>query len=366
MGKYVIDGFRDVGREDTFFFTLDSGGRLIKGGYNNPKLASELGILPLESDAGTHIYDYINHWSMPEESRLYVREGYEKILSGYKDSFQTHSDTTIANQKGHPIHIHLSAGRSPMGIINEMHEESAVTAGKREGERLIEGFGGAAHELKSPLNIIGGLMAQTSKEIERLEIEKIGEVEIPEHLRYLEYMERHYQRLNKTVWNMLKLAEKRLDINKREAKLWDDILFPALNHTSHVINYGGIRIDRDDGIEEASLFTDPDLMQIVYVNLISNAAKHTPDYGRIGCGIKEMPGEYWLNVENEGSVIPDEYKHAIFDAGFKIPGTEKNGSNGTGIGLATCRRIAGALDERIFIEEGRKEGANFIITCKRE
>ena len=86
MGEYIFDGFRDVDREDTFFFTLDTGGRLIKGGYNNPKLARELGILPLESEAGTHIYDYINRWSMSEENRLYVKEGYEKILSGYKTS----------------------------------------------------------------------------------------------------------------------------------------------------------------------------------------------------------------------------------------------------------------------------------------
>lgn len=174
MGEYIIDGFRGVDREDTFFFTLDTRGRLIKGGYNKPNLARELGILPLESDMGTHIHDYVNRWSMPEESRLYVRGGYEKILSGYPGVFQTDSNTTITSQKGHPIHIHLSAARIPRAIVNEMHEESAVTAGKREGERLIEGFGGAAHGLKSPLNIIGGLLAQTSKEIERLGIEEIG------------------------------------------------------------------------------------------------------------------------------------------------------------------------------------------------
>lgn len=189
-------------------------------------------------------------------------------------------------------------------------------------------------------------------------------MEVPEHLRYLDYMRRHYQRLNKTVWNMLKLAEGKLEVNKREAKLWDEILFPSLNHTSHAINYRGIRIDPDEGIEKASLFTDPDLMQIVYVNLLSNAASHTPRHGRVGCGIKEMPGEYWLNVENEGPVIPDEYEHTLFDAGLRIPDNEKGDSKGTGIGLATCKRIAGTLGERIFYEKGREKGVNFIITCK--
>ncbi len=367
MGEYIIDGFRDdVDREETFFFTLDTEGRLIKEGYNNSNLARGLGILPLESDIGTHIHDYVDRWNMPEESKLYVREGYKQILSGYPDFFQTHSNTTITNQKGYTVHIHLSAARIPVGIINEMHEESAVTAGKREGERLIEGFGGVAHELKSPLAQWEGLLLRAAKEIEKLGIKELGGVEIPEYLRYIDAGKRHYQRLDKTVWNMLKLAEGKLEVNKREAKLWDEILFPSLNQTSHVINYKRIRVDYDEGIEEASLVTDPDLMQIVYVNLLSNAANYTPRYGRMRCGIKEMPGEYWLNAENEGPVIPDEYEHTLFEAGFRVTDTEESNSKGTGIGLATCKRIVEALEERIFYEKGREGGANFIITCKRE
>ena len=95
-------------------------------------------------------------------------------------------------------------------------------------------------------------------------------------------------------------------------------------------------------------------------NLLSNAARHSPDSSAISVGAVRDGAYVAISVADEGRGIPSEQLPRLFR---KFSGNEMSGQGDTGLGLTICRGIVEAHGGRIWAEsEGPSLGARFTFT----
>jgi signal transduction histidine kinase len=131
----------------------------------------------------------------------------------------------------------------------------------------------------------------------------------------------------------------------------------ALNHLEPWIRESGVKIETGPLPEVAG-----DRVQFVRVfqNLVSNALKY-----RAGAPLQiridaQRDGDAWIfSVQDNGMGIPAEYHEAIFSPFKRLHGGEYQGS---GVGLAICRRVVERHGGRIWVESSVGKGATFRFT----
>jgi PAS domain S-box-containing protein len=101
----------------------------------------------------------------------------------------------------------------------------------------------------------------------------------------------------------------------------------------------------------------------VFENLIGNALKYrSPETPRISIAALEGPHEWTFSVEDNGIGIPPEYRAQIFGIFKRLHGDEYPG---TGIGLATCKKIVDRHGGTIWVESEPGHGSRFLFTLPK-
>jgi light-regulated signal transduction histidine kinase (bacteriophytochrome) len=110
----------------------------------------------------------------------------------------------------------------------------------------------------------------------------------------------------------------------------------------------------------------PDLLQQVFQNLIANALKFSRNRAPAVIEIGEIPqeGPHLLFVRDNGAGFDMKYADKLFGAFQRLHRAEE--FEGTGIGLATVRRIVQRHGGRVWAEAKVDEGATFYFTLARE
>jgi len=108
---------------------------------------------------------------------------------------------------------------------------------------------------------------------------------------------------------------------------------------------------------------EPDRIQQVLANLVSNARKYSPKGGQIRLSSRAAGGFLVVSVEDSGLGIPQDALDQVFEKFFRLQGLSHRSIRGTGLGLAICRQIIEAHGGRIWAESaGLGHGARFSFT----
>jgi signal transduction histidine kinase len=218
--------------------------------------------------------------------------------------------------------------------------------------RELEAFGyTVAHDLRSPLTTIGGFCNL----IQGLPAEK-----------HLEKCPRYTARISRQILHMDKLIRTLLDFSRLtgiEPKRQTVDLSALAREISEELR----RTDRERSVtfqigEHITVPGDPALLRIVMQNLLANAWKFTvaQKESRIVVGAMQQDQEQVIFVKDNGAGFPREKAGRIFEA-FQRLHSEKEFS-GTGIGLATVKRIIIRHNGRVWAEGDTGRGATIYFT----
>ena len=112
---------------------------------------------------------------------------------------------------------------------------------------------------------------------------------------------------------------------------------------------------------EIEIAGDPLLLQLMISNVIENAIKYSPKEKPITCRLKKVNGKVVLNVIDEGTGISDEEKPKIFEKFYRTGDESTRKTQGTGLGLYLCRKIAADHNADISVTNNVPAGSNFAI-----
>lgn len=112
-------------------------------------------------------------------------------------------------------------------------------------------------------------------------------------------------------------------------------------------------------IEEIDYYGNEDLMQHLWLNLLNNAIKFTPENGTISISAKKANGKIVVSVSDTGIGMSPESTRHVFDKYFR----EKNCHNvqGLGLGLSIAEKIINLSGGRISVESQLGKGSTFIV-----
>jgi signal transduction histidine kinase len=104
------------------------------------------------------------------------------------------------------------------------------------------------------------------------------------------------------------------------------------------------------------------LLQLLVSNLIENANKYAPKGKNIHCYLEATHKKIILQVIDEGCGIPEEEKKNIFEKFYRIGNEQTRKSQGTGLGLYLCKKIAAYHDADICVTDNVPHGSNFTVS----
>lgn len=113
--------------------------------------------------------------------------------------------------------------------------------------------------------------------------------------------------------------------------------------------------------QDISVTADPDMINTVFRNIISNAVKFTKRGGKIYITAKEVEGEVHTSVKDTGIGIKPEYFDDLFTINKSTYRTGTEGEKSTGLGLVLCKEIMDKSGGRISVDSEIGKGSVFNI-----
>jgi two-component system sensor histidine kinase BaeS len=211
-----------------------------------------------------------------------------------------------------------------------------------------------AHDLRNPLTVIGGY----------LESLQDGKLEAtPDRIATMQAEVRHLQRLVEDL-RTLSLAEAGELALRPQPVAPAELLARVAAAYQDQAGQQGIHLsaEAEAALDEASL--DPERMEQVLGNLVSNALRYTPEGGQIRLSARQAGGGLVLSVTDSGSGIPPEILPHIFERSYR--GDPSRSGDESGLGLAISRSIVELHGGRIRVESVPGKGSRFIIELPTE
>ena len=282
--------------------------------------------------------DYVRRKIMVERPVKLITEATERIMQG---------DFSV---RVRPMHGAGMEGFNQIGMaINAMAKELSGT------ETLRTDFiANVSHELKTPLAVMGNYATMLQRpgitEEDKNEYAKA----ISEAARKLAQLITNILKLNKLENQQIFPQPKEFDLSEQlcECLLVFEDAWEAKNLE--------IETDIEDDVRIKS---DPELLSLVWNNLISNAVKFTPDGGTIGLSLKTESDSVIVQVRDTGCGMKPEVGQHIFEKFYQ--GDTSHATQGNGLGLALVKRVVDILSGEIGVQSVYGEGSTFTVKFKR-
>ena len=255
--------------------------------------------------------------------------------------------------------VPVSAGQEYVIVIHDVTKE-------RQLERIRADFvANVSHELRTPLTTIRGY-AETLLSEDSVRT-KTGEQFIVKILN-------HSARLTRLVSDLLELS--RLELGEVELKRapchLNTFYEPLLDVFEPLLEESGLVLKWEIPEKLQKVNVDQQLFMQIFVNLIDNAIKYTPDGGEITvsaelCPREETEGsntvsdEIILSVKDTGIGIPMESQPRVFERFYRVDEGRAREMGGTGLGLAIVKHIVLSHNGKIWLESTLGQGSIFYV-----
>ncbi len=118
--------------------------------------------------------------------------------------------------------------------------------------------------------------------------------------------------------------------------------------------------------DDLAVMADPQGVEQIFLNLLDNAIKYTPEGGKIIIRADRRDGEIRIEVINNGPGIESRHRDRIFERFYRIDEGRSRETGGTGLGLSIVRHLAEAMGGRAGFEPVPDGGSLFWFTLPSE
>ncbi len=239
--------------------------------------------------------------------------------------------------------------------------KDAFRAADRASKAKTEFLSNMSHDIRTPMNAIVGLTALAGANIENQE-------RVTNCLGKITKSSRHLLRLINEVLDMARIESGKISLTDEEfglSDLVDNLIFmitPDIEEHGHHLK---VNVEH---LEHEAVCGDSLRIQQVFLNLMGNAVKYTPDGGNISLTIEEKPngfselGCFTFCIEDDGIGMSEEFQQIMFQPFTRADDNRTTNIHGTGLGMAIARNIVHMMNGEIEVESKEGEGTKVTIT----
>jgi len=242
------------------------------------------------------------------------------------------------------------AARASMAVENARSYARATEASRLKDEFLAT----LSHELRTPLNAVLGYARMLR--LGTMPAEKAGQA--------LEVVERNATSLKQIIEDVLdvsRIVAGRLRLNVEPVDL-PGIVHEACATVMPAADAKGVRVETVIDPLATAVSGDPDRLQQIVWNLMSNAIKFTPRGGRVQLRLSRVNSRVEIAVSDTGSGIAPDFLPFVFERFRQADATFAREHGGLGLGLAIVKQLAELHGGTVSASsEGLGGGATFVV-----
>jgi signal transduction histidine kinase len=237
----------------------------------------------------------------------------------------------------------------------ELRNAELIEAGKQKSQFMAN----VTHELRTPIHgicglselletgIYGPMTDQQKKAIDSIRRSAKGQLQLVDEL----------LTLSRAEVGKIELRPEELSV----AEVVDGVVAAV----SWMLGTRKVTLTHDVP-DDLRMVTDRARLNQILINLVSNAAKFTPEGGRISVTARPQPGDrIAIEVADTGCGIPADQLDQIFEAFRQVDGSDEREFGGVGLGLSLVSRLTELLGGEIAVDSEVDVGTTFCLTLPR-
>jgi heavy metal sensor kinase len=210
----------------------------------------------------------------------------------------------------------------------------------------------ASHELKTPLSTVKGtleVLIRKPREKEHYETK-------------IQFCLVELNRMAKLIDQLLMLA--RYESSAMKPNIETIALLPHIEEVvarmkvTAIEKNIAIRIQQTESLNVAA---DPAILEMIFVNILSNAIKYSPGGSSITIAVERKANTIVCSIADQGIGIPAEKIHAVFERFYRVDTSRNSGTGGTGLGLSIVKKLADLQKITVSLKSEKNMGTTFVM-----
>ena len=239
--------------------------------------------------------------------------------------------------------------------------EAALEVAERASKAKTDFLSNMSHDIRTPMNAIIGITTLMKNELHQPE-------KLAEHLGKLESSGQLLLGIINNILDMSRIESGKTTLNVEKMNLpqqisqLDSIIRQQAGQSRQTFTV-------NTHLQHENVLADPNRLNQVLMNILSNAVKYTPTGGHIQLEVDELPrnehyARYRFVVQDDGIGMSEDYQKTLFDPFTR---EEKSGTNkvqGTGLGMAITKSIVDLMGGSINVESATGKGTRFEVVLE--
>ena len=265
-----------------------------------------------------------------------------------------------ANLRLEKYNIQLTQANDEMQRAQAIAAE-ALQSAERASKAKTDFLSNMSHDIRTPMNAIIGITTLMKNELHQPE-------KLAEHLGKLETSGRLLLGIINDILDMSRIESGKTTLNiektniSQQVSQLDSIIRQQASQRRQTFTV-------ETHMQHENVLADPNRLNQVLMNILSNAVKYTPQGGRIRLAVDELThtehyAKYCFVVQDNGIGMSEAYQKTLFDPFTR---EEKSGTNkvqGTGLGMAITKSIIDLMGGTIRVESATGKGTRFEVVLE--
>ena len=260
-----------------------------------------------------------------------------------------------ANLRLEQYNIHLTQVNDELRQAQDIAAE-ALQSAERASKAKTDFLANMSHDIRTPMNAIIGITTLMKNELHQPE-------KLAEHLDKLENSGQLLLGIINDILDMSRIESGKTTLNVEKMNLPQQIS----QLDSIIRQQAGQRRQTftvNTHLQHENVLADPNRLNRVLMNILSNAVKYTPTGGHIRFEVDELPrnehyARYRFVVQDDGIGMSKAYQKTLFDPFTREERSGTNKVQGTGLGMAITKNIVDLMGGSINVESTTGKGTRF-------